>query len=323
MDKTRFLYRTELVDLERHRVVDLLPDRQAAISGEETAKQKDNTGAEISPPATTPSRVPVNRAQQAQRQHREQRLRLYQTILAHHHAGKSLRRIAKAVQRDWRTVRRYLRADSFPERATRSYQPSKLDPLPPYLQQRWALGCHNAAQLFREIAAQGFTGRLGIVRQTLQAWHHPKLPSPAQEKTFSYPTPSPRQASGWLLDLAHPPNDPESARRQQVFITQLCKIQPELNSVRLLANDFIRYVRQRQAGELSSWLTRAKESAVQELRSFALSLQQDEAAVSAAFQLPWSNGQTEGQVNRLKCIKRMMYGRASFGLLRARVLHSI
>lgn len=144
------------------------------------------------------------------------------------------------MQRDRRTVRRYRRADSFPERAIRRYRPSKRDPFRPYLQQRWALGCHNAAQLFQEIAAPGFTGRLGIVRQTLRAWRHPKLPSPGQGQTLSYPIPSPRQVSGWLLDLISPLSNPEKAHHQQAFITRLGEAPPEINTIRLLAHDFIR-----------------------------------------------------------------------------------
>jgi transposase len=174
------------------------------------------------------------------------------------------------------------------------------------------LGCHNATPLFQEIKAQGFTGRPSIVYRALQGWRQPEATLPADGRKLPHPIPSPRQVSGWLLELANPPNDPQEALRQQTFITRLCERQTEINTARSLANEFIRRVGQRQAGALSAWLTQVKDSAIQELRSFATGLQQDLAAVSAALDLPWSNGQTEGQVNRLKCIKRMMYGRASF-----------
>jgi transposase len=71
---------------------------------------------------------------------------------------------------------------------------------------------------------------------------------------------------------------------------------------------------------LTGWLSRAEESSVPELRTFARGLRQDEAAGRAGIGLPWSNGPVEGHVNRLKVIKRSMYGRARFDLLRARVL---
>ena len=79
-------------------------------------------------------------------------------------------------------------------------------------------------------------------------------------------------------------------------------------------------VRERRARELESWIAAAENSGVSDLKNFARGLLKDKAAVVAGLSLPWSNGQTEGQVNRLKLIKRQMYGRASFALLRARVL---
>ena len=80
-------------------------------------------------------------------------------------------------------------------------------------------------------------------------------------------------------------------------------------------------VRQRTGQQLDTWLAEAEASHLPELVSFAAVIQQDKAAVLAGLTLPWSNGPTEGHVNRLKLIKRSMYGRAKFALLRARVLH--
>jgi transposase len=77
--------------------------------------------------------------------------------------------------------------------------------------------------------------------------------------------------------------------------------------------------RQTTTKPLADWLKEAEASEIGELRSFAASIQQDQAAVQAAITEPWSNGPVEGQVNRLKVIKRSMYGRAGFALLRARV----
>ena len=87
-----------------------------------------------------------------------------------------------------------------------------------------------------------------------------------------------------------------------------------------LAQDFRVMIEQRQSEKLDVWLTRAEQSRIVEFERFAVSLRADYAAVKAALSFSWSNGQVEGQVNRLKLIKRQMYGRASFGLLRRRVL---
>ena len=88
------------------------------------------------------------------------------------------------------------------------------------------------------------------------------------------------------------------------------------------AQSFIRMVRYRLSRSLQPWLTTVIENKISELSTFAYSLRRDKNAVLAALSLPWSNGQVEGQVNRLKLIKRQMYGRAKFDLLRLRVLHS-
>jgi transposase len=81
-------------------------------------------------------------------------------------------------------------------------------------------------------------------------------------------------------------------------------------------------VKQRLVEQLDPWLERCEMVNVAPVHNFALSLRQDYAAVRAALDTHWSNGQTEGQVNRLKCIKRQMYGRASFDLLRLKVIYT-
>ena len=85
---------------------------------------------------------------------------------------------------------------------------------------------------------------------------------------------------------------------------------------------FFRLVRARRGGELEAWIASARASQIAEMAGFSLGLSRDRAAVEAALSLSWSNGQAEGQVNRLKMLKRQMYGRAGFDLLRARVLHA-
>jgi transposase len=95
---------------------------------------------------------------------------------------------------------------------------------------------------------------------------------------------------------------------------------PKLAELRQLAHQFMRIVREGLSEQWSAWLERSCASTVNELRHFALGLKKDAEAVSQAIQQPWSNGPTEGQVNKLKYLKRQMYGRASFDLFRLRVL---
>lgn len=90
-----------------------------------------------------------------------------------------------------------------------------------------------------------------------------------------------------------------------------------------MALEFTRIVRDRSSDKFNEWLRSAEQSKLKELVSFARGLSEDYEAVKNALRCEWSNGQLEGQVNRLKLIKRMMYSRAKFDLLRARTLHSM
>ena len=107
---------------------------------------------------------------------------------------------------------------------------------------------------------------------------------------------------------------------EHAALDKMQKAIAEIGSAYILAQDFIRMVRERTSEALTGWIARAAASCIAELGSFANRLQRDLAAVTAGLSLPWSNGQVEGQINRLKLIKRTMYGRASFDLLRKRVL---
>jgi transposase len=108
--------------------------------------------------------------------------------------------------------------------------------------------------------------------------------------------------------------------QQRALRRHICALCPEIDAAQKLGRGFVELLRERKADALDGWLRDALQSAVVELNTFARGLQRDEAAVRHALALPWSNGQVEGQVNRLKLVKRQMYGRAKFDLLRLRVL---
>ncbi|WP_237577128.1 helix-turn-helix domain-containing protein, partial [Mycetohabitans sp. B8] len=112
----------------------------------------------------------TSRAKEQQAQRREVRLARYRTVMRHHQSGMAIRAIARIMALDRRTVRHWINAGGFPERAQRPPAASKLDPYRAYLAQRWREGCPNAARLYREIVGQGFNGGCGIVRQALQPW---------------------------------------------------------------------------------------------------------------------------------------------------------
>lgn len=107
-----------------------------------------------------------------------------------------------------------------------------------------------------------------------------------------------------------------------MFLTHLCEVSAEVKAVRDLAHIFQKMVRERHAEVLPTWLESAEQSPVTEMRRFAAGTRQDYAAVAAVLEYEWSHGQVEGQINRLKLIKRQMYGRAKLDVLKARLLYA-
>ena len=126
---------------------------------------------------------------------------------------------------------------------------------------------------------------------------------------------SPRHAS-WLFVT----DQKQLTADQRALTRRICQTNTDLQELYQLGQDFVQMVKQRQVWQLDGWLARARQSSSVELRGFASGIKRDYAAVKAALSLPWSQGQVEGQITRLKFLKRQMYGRAHFNLLRSRVL---
>ena len=270
--------------------------------------------------------VEATKDQLLRQQRRARRLSRYDDVMHLHAQGVSVRQIAQQMGMGRQTVRRYLNHGAFPEIVQRRKMFSILDRWEPYLLERWQPGCHNALQLYREIHEQGYAGS----RSLLSRWaaHHrkeyPDTPSgvsdtaPEPLSTQSLPVMrrlSPSQAAWLLVQQPADLNEDEHAA-----LDKMQKAIAEVSTAYTLAQDFVRMVRERTSEALTGWIARAAASCIAELGSFANGLQRDLAAVTAGLSLPWSNGQVEGQINRLKLIKRTMYGRASFNLLRKRVL---
>jgi transposase len=110
---------------------------------------------------------------------------------------------------------------------------------------------------------------------------------------------------------------PEDRSAEDLHLLDLVEqAHPQVKVACALAQAFVQMIRNRNASALQPWLEEAARSGVSELRTFATSIKRDQAALT----YEWSQGQVEGQINRLKLLKRQSYGRASFDLLRHRVL---
>jgi transposase len=272
--------------------------------------------------ASAPAARTLTVAEQRRQISRANRLVRYEQIVALHQGGLSQRMIARHLHVSRKVVRRSLKAGVFPERAPTGKRQSKLDPYLPYLRKRWEEGCHNGLQLARELQVQGFRGSASLVRRLIGDWRA-RLPGPPErvrgKKRQAAPPArrrlSPRHAS-WLFVK----DQQQLTADQRTFIQRICQANTALQELYQLGQDFVQMVKQRQARQLDPWLARAHQSSSVELRGFAAGIKRDYAAVQAALSLPWSQGQVEGQITRLKLLKRQMYGRARFDLLRLRVL---
>ena len=232
----------------------------------------------------------------------------------------SISAIARTLKMHRRTVRLFLRSDELPLRQI-GFRRSNLTRFVPFLEKRWAEGCRNATKLWCEIKAQGFQGSGSTVRHFLQNWREP-MPEEAKRgfvnvTGISRQPPSARQ-TGWLLFR------PDLCQKDwhKEYAEELCRTNNEVETAKNLTADFYELMKNGNIESLKEWLAQAADSGINEMMSFAKGIRQDLAAVEAAIETQWSNGQVEGQVNRLKTIKRTMYGRAKFDLLRAKVLYA-
>lgn len=360
-------YGTLLVDLERHRVVDVLPDRSAAtfaawLKGHPDVEivSRDRGGpyaeavregapgavqvadrfhlvanlraalessvvrhaADVQ--ATGPVRVAARGT--AVERRRAARLVLYEQAVALRDAGVPQLEICDRLNLGRGTVRTWLRAGSFPERASPSRGPRVPTHLAPHLEHltaRYAAGVHETATLVAELRGRGYRGSTQAVQRYVVRLAHaarredpgdtpPSASGRRDEPPARGKLPSPRQVS-WLL-FAH---DADLATADRALVAALCAGCAPLAEARRHAHEFRRMVSEHDTAAFLPWLTAARDG---ELRGFVRGLRYDFEAVYAGIALPWSQGQVEGQVHRLKLVKRSMYGRAGFPLLRRRML---
>ena len=385
------IYGTVLVDLERRRVVDLLPDRSAATLAawlrrrrgiQVVARDRSSEyarGIALGAPQAVQvadrwhllsnarqmlerwlasihgrlGRLPPISAGGAQSGKRLQafprgsadrdlsaasrtrRIRLYDEVRRRQGAGEPLLAISRHMGLARGTVRKFAQTESFPERAARAPARSILDPYLAHLEARLAAGCENAMLLWRELRDLGFSG----TPKQVHRWLSPRRTAPARStphcrrdlQTQAFrpdgcdagpALPSPRQLAWLLVQPMH-----ALAAADQATVARV-KQDPDVSAAVALVGRFVDLIRGSCVGRKArapratfrKWLAEATTSKVSAIVTFAAGLKQDGAAVRAALTTPWSSGQSEGQITRLKLLKRQTYGRASCDLLRRRTL---
>jgi transposase len=275
------------------------------LSGEEEASQEPCPENQVAPDGVLDA---CGRERRLVTRTRER----YADIRARLDDGQSQAAISRATGLDRKTVRRFARAGSIDELLARAVtRETKLDDFKPYLCQRWNEGVRDAAALHAELRQRGWAGSVQTVRRYVAAFRKSGTapePPPAVPKT--------RQITRLLL--TRPDHLQPHEQAQLAGIRAQC---PHLDSLARHVTAFAEMMANLTGGtSLDTWLAAVEADDQPELRSFATGIRNDKAAVINGLTLPYNSGRVEGTVNKIKMIKRQMYGRAGFALLRKRVI---
>jgi transposase len=343
-------YGTVVCDLERRRIIDVLPDREmatvqawlaarpsieliardrgggygpAATRGRPEARQvadrwhlMENASAAFL--AAVRRSMPdirkaigsqpvdpalLTAAERAQYEGWRQRIAADAAVLQLHEADVPIKEIVRRTGRARKVVRDIVRggrAEPFRPRA------SLLEPHLEWLSAEWEAGCHNGAELWRRLRARGFPGSLRVVTEWATRRRRVEMTGAPRR------CPSARSLAR-MMTLARD----RLSRSELATVAAVEHAVPGLVLARDLVDRFQSLIRKGSADALDPWIDAAAQSMIS---SFAKGLADYRSTVAAAIEEPWSNGQTEGQITKLKLVKRQMYGRANLDLLRARLL---
>lgn len=345
-------YGTIVCDLERRRIVKLLPDREVATVeaflsqhptirvvsrdrgggyGEATAKalpaivqvadrwhlmenasaalldavRKSMRAIRVAIGAATVNPRLLTSAERIQYEGYLRREETNAAIMALHKDGAAIKEIARRLSHSRKLVRhvvRGLRTDVFRSRE------STLDVWLPVLDTEWSAGCRRGAELWRRLRSRGFTGSLRVVTE----WTTRRRRSEQATDCQLQKVPSARAIARMMTDRRD-----HLSRADTVTVAAIADGVPALDFAAKLITQFQATIRAKAITELDPWLAATETSLI---AAFARGIARDRDAVQAAITEPWSNGQTEGQINKLKLVKRMMYGRAKIDLLEARLI---
>jgi len=237
------------------------------------------------------------------------------------------RTISDSVQQtgfDRRTIAKWIRADALPQRNASAPKTTSPRYFEDYLSRRWSEGCARGRRLFQEIKARSYTGSFSNLERLLAKWRNPKhkatRPVPTVPRAQPFDPATGRSISPIVAAALRIKPRGLLTANQAAKVDALKRDWPDFAAMRRLAMRFRDVLKSKSANCLGVWMNDAQRSGLYAMQRFARVLQRDISAVWNAITEPWSNGQTEGQINRLKALKRTMYGRAGPELLRARML---
>jgi hypothetical protein len=240
-------------------------------------------------------------------------------------AGKSLNDTMRETGLNWRTVAKWNGYEVLPARNLSTRKSDLLGPFQEYLSQRWTDGFRHGRHLLKEIKRLGYIGSRSSLERLFFIWRGNGRSDPgthsliADDATVTGPA-AVQLISPIIAAVLSMKPTPMLTIRQAAKVAVLKSISPDFVAMRSFAMRFRGIMRSGDVGKLTVWLDDVHHCGVYGMQRFARSLQQDIHAVRNAITEPWSNGQLEGQISRLKMLKRAMYGRANVELLRARMM---
>jgi transposase len=244
---------------------------------------------------------------------------MYEAIHALHGQGTPVATIARQLGISRPTVYAYLRRVTPPSPRSPQRSGQVLKPYTPYLLRRWREGCTDSKQLWREIRAVGFPYSARTVSRFITRLRRASEAGQAPETQVS-PYTRPQGPSARAVSFVCVCPVAKRSQDAQLYLDQLCQVDARIAQAHALIQAFLALVRERRGRDLEAWMAEATQSGIAELARFAHGLQEDLHAITAGLTLEWSNGVTEGQIHRLKLLKRQGYGRADIALLRQRIL---
>jgi transposase len=225
-----------------------------------------------------------------------------------------------------RRIDKWIQFDELPERSRMQPRPGMPESFRDYLRQRWQAGCRHGRTLFAEIQKLGYVGCYSGLAKFIAPWRQAKaearpIPAfPAASQVEPATSAGSRQLSPQVAAALLSKVRAELTSQQAQIVDTLKRQCPGFAVMRKLVFSFRAILRGGKVTTLHRWMEEARKTGIYSLVRFVRTLKQDLGAVEAAVSEPWSNGPVEGQLNRLKMLKRQMYGRAGIELLRARLL---
>ena len=294
--------------------VQALTDRFSSAAGRAADAVRADLLARTSVVQSCPAEPSITAAQRSSDVSRARRQGRFEAAARMRAAGLTISRIAAELGAERKTIRRWLQLGQAPlwKHPARW---SILRPFIAYLERRWGEGCRNGSQLWRELRELGFHGRPSTVRH----WAGKRRRASMSDSVVADQPPVWPVPKGFRLARLLTSDISRLSSEVSLFIARLTGDEPELGIALDWAKRLNALLRRKTVEKLDNVLNAAAGTM---LGRFAAGLRRDFDAINAALELPWTTSPVEGQISRIKMLKRTMYGRAGFELLRARVLHA-